>query len=302
MLWYICIMKTYKGSWKSDRAEQKFRVADAARWEQATDAPPETIDVATRFGSTRVYRWPGPGPDIVLLHGVGDTSFRWISYAEALAEFNVFAIDILGDVGNSPPDVGFETADDLGRWLSETIDSLGLAAPHIAGMSFGGYVALSHAVQGGAAGSLVLFDPVGLIKLRLLRFIRWGAATGLAAMAPRRIRRWAGRRLRQPLLDDKADVRAHMKGSMGHPMKLPPLDVFTVNQLATIAVPVRVVAGEKSPPFDGAAMIQRVTDSIKNAQTRLLPDAGHALAMTHSEICLAELRSAIESAASRSSK
>lgn len=287
-------MKTYKGSWKSDRAEQKFRVADAARWEQACDAPPETIDVTTRFGSTRVYRWPGQGPDIVLLHGVGDTSFRWVPFVEALAEFNVFAVDIMGDVGNSTPDVGFETGDDYGTWLSETIDSLGLAAPHIAGMSLGGYVALSHAVHGGAAGSLVLFDPVGLVELRMLRFIRWGAATGLAAMAPGRIRRWAGRRLRQPLLDDKADVRAHMKGSMGHPMKLPPLAVFTDEQLASIAVPVRVVAGAKSPPFDGAAMSRRVADSIKNAQARLLPDAGHALAITHRDVFLAELRAAAD--------
>lgn len=286
-------MKTYKGAWKSDRAEQKFRVADAARWEQVTDVPPESIDVPTSFGSTRVHHWRGQAPDIVLLHGVGDTSFRWTPFAAALADFNVFAIDIMGEVGGSTPDIGFETGDDYGTWLGETIDSLGLAAPHIAGMSLGGYVALSHVVQGGAAGSLVLFDPVGLVKLRLFRFIRWGAATGLAAMAPGPIRRWAGRRLRQPLLDNKADTRAHMLGSIGHPMKLPPLPVFTGEQLASIAVPVRVVAGAKSPPFDGAAMLSRVTESIKNAHTRLLPDAGHAPAMTHSEVCLAEVRAAI---------
>ena len=123
---------------------------------------------------------------------------------------------------------------------------------------------LSHAVQGGTAGSLVLFDPVGLVELRMARFIAWGAGTALAAMAPQPIRRWAGRRLRQPILDDKADVRAYLKGSIGHPMTLPPLPVFTDEQLASITVPVRVVAGAKSPPFDGAAMIRRVQDSIKH--------------------------------------
>lgn len=286
-------MKTYQGAWKSDRAEQKFRTADAIRWEQATDTPPETIDVPTRFGSTRVHRWPGPGPDVILLHGVGDTSFRWIRFAEELPEFNVFAIDIMGDVGNSSPDVGFETADDYGIWLTETIDSLGLAAPHIAGMSLGGYVALSYAVQAGPAGSIVLFDPVGFVELRMVRFIGWGAATALGAIAPRRVRRWVGRRLRQPLLDDKADVRAYVKGSMGHPMKLPPLPVFTDEQLASITVPVRLVAGAKSPPFDGAAMRERVAHSIKHAHTRLLADAGHALAMTHRDVCLAELHAAV---------
>ncbi len=286
-------MKTYRGTWKSDRAEQRFRIADAARWEQATDTPPETIDVSTGFGSTRALRWPGQGPDVVLLHGVGDTSFRWIPFAEELPEFNVVAIDIMGDVGNSKPEVGFETAADFGVWLSETIDLLGLSAPHIAGMSLGGYVALSHAVQEGAAGSIVLFDPVGLVQLRMVRFIAWGAATALAAMAPGPIRGWAGRRLRQPILDEKADVSAHLKGSIGHPMTLPPLPVFTDEQLASISVPVRVVAGAKSPVFDGAAMTRRVEDAIENGHALLLPDAGHALAMTHSEICLNELRAAV---------
>ena len=269
-------MKSHRGAWKSDRAEQKFRIADAARWERATDAPPETIDVPTRFGPTRVHRWPGRGPDIILLHGVGDTSFRWIRFAEALPDYDVFAIDIMGDVGNSKPDIGFETADDLGSWLGETIHSLALPAPHIAGMSFGGYVALSHVVQGGAAGSVTLFDPVGLVELRMARFIGWGAATALAALAPGPVRRWAGRRLRQPMLDDKADVRAYLRGSLGHPMSLPPLPVFLDEQLASITVPVRVVAGAKSPPFDGPAMIERVNDSIEHAHTRLLHDAGHA--------------------------
>ena len=286
-------MTTYRGAWKSDRAEQRFRIADAARWEQATDAPPEAIDVATGFGSTRVRRWPGPGPVVVLLHGVGDTSFRWIRFAEGLPEFDVYAIDLMGDVGDSRPEVGFESAADYGAWLGEAIDLLGLSAPHLAGMSLGGYVALSHAVQGGATASLVLFDPVGLVELRMVRFIAWGAGTALAAVAPGPIRRWAGRRLRQPMLDDKADVRTYLKGSIGHPMALPPLPVFTDEQLASIHVPVRVVAGAKSPPFDGAAMIRRVEDSIERGHTRLLPDAGHAPAMTHSEICRDELRAAV---------
>jgi len=185
-------MKTYKGAWKSDKAEQRFRVADAARWKQATCTPPEIIDVTTRFGQTRVHHWPGQGPDIVLLHGVGDTSFRWLPFAEALPEFNVCAIDIMGEPGGSTPDIGFETAADYGTWLSDTIDALGLAAPHIAGMSLGGYVALSHAVQGGAAGSLTLFDPVGLLELRVGRFIRWGAARLLPPWHPGRFDVGAG--------------------------------------------------------------------------------------------------------------
>ena len=288
-------MKTYRGAWKSDRAEHRFRIADAARWLQATDANHEQLDVPTRFGPTRVHQWAGPGADVVLLHGFGDTSFRWIPFAEALPEHNVFAVDIMGDVGNSKPDIGFESAGDYGIWLDETIRALGLSAPHVAGMSLGGYVALSHAVQGGGSASITLFDPVGLVELRMARFIAWGAATAVAAIAPGPVRRWAGRRLRQPMLDSKADVRTYLKGYIGHPMALPPLPVFTDEQLGSISVPVRLVAGAKSPPFDGGPMVERVVESIEGGHARLIPDAGHAPAMTHRDVCLEELRAAIAS-------
>ena len=285
--------KQYKGSWRSDRTEKKFRVADDARWERATATPPEAIDVATSFGSTKVHRWPGNGADIVFLHGMGDTSIRWVPFAEVLAEHNVHAIDIMGDVGRSTPEIGFESANDYGTWLAETIGALGLSAPHVVGHSLGGYIALSHAVQRGEAGSFVLFDPVGVVELRLLRFIGWGAMTMLGALAPGPVRRWAARRLRHPVLNDKADVRLLLQGQLGHPPKLPPLPVFTDAQLASIDRPVRLVAGAESSAFDVAEMVRRIADLVDDSQARQLPDAGHALVMSHLDECVAEIRAAV---------
>ena len=285
--------KLYRASWRSERAEQKFRTADAARWERATSSPPDTVDVATSFGPTRVHHWPGDGADIVFLHGMGDTSIRWVPYAEALAEHNVYAFDIMGDVGHSRADVGFTSGGDFGTWLTEAIESLDLAAPHIVGMSLGGYVALSHAVHGGSAASIVLLDPVGVAKLRVVRFTVWGLKTAIASMAPGRIRHWAARRLGQPLLHDKADVKVHMQGMRGKPMKLPPLPVFSDEQLVSIGPPVRLVAGGKSPAFDSADMVRRIVDVAIDGHARLLPDAGHGLAMTHLDDCVAEIRAAL---------
>lgn len=289
--------KQYRASWRSDRAEQKFRAADDARWERATSNPPEVIDVPTSFGSTRVHHWPGDGADIVLLHGVGDTSVRWVPYAEALVEHNVYAIDVMGDVGRSTPDIGFESAADYGTWLAETIDSLDLATPHIVGMSLGGYVALSYVVQGGAAASVVLLDPVGVAELKMFGFVSWGAKAALASMAPAGIRHWAARRIGQPLLHDKADLKVHMRGMRGHPMKLPPLPVFTDEELASIDRPVRLVAGANSPAFDGAEMVRRASDLLSDGHVHLLPDAGHGLAMTHHDECVVTIRSAVLAAA-----
>ncbi len=285
--------KRFKASWKSEKAEKKFRTADAARWKRATSTPPETINVATSFGPTRAYRWAGEGADIVLIHGMGDTSIRWVPVAESLAEYNVYAVDIMGDVGGSIPKDGFESAADYGTWLSETIAALGLSNPHIVGYSMGGYIALSHAVQGGPAASTVLFDPVGAVKLRTVRFIAWGAATGLAGFAPGPIRRRAAKRLDQPLLNDREDFRVHMLGMRGHPMQLPPLPVFTDGQLASIKRPLRLVVGAKTSAFDGAEMVRGVAKLVPGSHARLLAGAGHGWVMSRPDECLREIRAAV---------
>lgn len=285
--------KRYKAKWRNGRVERAFREADAQRWKRAISVPPEALDVATSFGATRVYRWPGEGGSVVLLHGVGDTSVRWVPIAESLVELNVFAVDIMGDVGQSVPADGFASAADYGIWLSEVIDGLGLTAPHVVGHSLGGYVALSHAVRGTSAGSTVLLDPVGVVELKLRRFIVWGLKTAVAFYSPGPIRRRLAERIGQPLLNDKADAAVHLKGARGHPMQLPPLPVFDDEQLAAINHPVRLVAGAKSPAFDIPAMVRRITDHVTDCQTRVLPGAGHAFVMSHPDECLAEIRAAI---------
>ncbi len=163
------------GQWSSDRAKAKFRAKEAVLWQRATRQP-EAIDVATQFGSTRAYHWPGAGTPIVFLHGMTDTSVRWIPYADALDSHDVYAIDILGDVGHSEPDIGFTTAADYATWLGETLDALGIAKPHIVGASLGGFIALSYAMKPEGVASLVGFEPVGIVDLKLLKLMSWSVS------------------------------------------------------------------------------------------------------------------------------
>ncbi|MEM7273323.1 MAG: hypothetical protein AAF547_09610, partial [Actinomycetota bacterium] len=85
--------KQYLATWRSEKTERRYRALDAELWQrELTGAAPETLDVQTSFGPTRVYRWPGGGPPVVFLHGMGDTSIRWIPYAEQLGDHDVYAV------------------------------------------------------------------------------------------------------------------------------------------------------------------------------------------------------------------
>lgn len=284
--------KTYKGQWSSDRAEAKYRAKEAVVWERARSRP-EAIDVATRFGSTRAYRWEGSGTPVVFIHGMTDVSVRWIRYAEALEGHDVYAIDIMGDVGQSKPDIGFTRADDYEIWLGETLDALGITTPHLVGASLGGFIVLSYATRPESVASAIGFEPVGVVDFKLFKLMRWSVSCAMAAHAPESVRRRLAHRLRQPLLADKAAMDLLLQAQRGHPIKVPPVPIFSDEQLQSITAPVRVLAGADSKAFDAEGLVARIKKLVPQGEGRVLPDAGHGLTDSHFDDCLAAIRTSI---------
>ena len=89
------------------------------------------------------YRRVGSGPPLLLLHGyVGDGSTTWRPQLEGLADdFTVVAWDAPGSGGSSDPPETFGMAE-YADCLAGFLDQLGLVRPHVAGLSFGGALAL----------------------------------------------------------------------------------------------------------------------------------------------------------------
>ena len=285
--------RSYLAKWRNPKAEQRYRERDAALWQRdLTQTPPQAIDVPTSFGPTRAYRWPGDGPQLIFLHGMGDTSIRWVPYAEQLKGNDIYAIDIMGDVGASDPAVGFTSAADYPEWLDQAITGLGLANPTMVGESLGGYLTLSYAMNRPVA-SAIAFDPVGVVKLRHVRLMAMGISGLLVSVTPAPIRKFLGRRLRQPLLLDKPALRLYSYGQRQHPPKLPPLPVFTDEQLASISAPLHVLVGAHTTVFDVEQLVLRINTIGRRAEAHLVPDAGHGFTMTHPDQCLTAIRSAL---------
>jgi pimeloyl-ACP methyl ester carboxylesterase len=90
------------------------------------------------------YERAGAGPPLLLLHGyVGDGPTTWRPQLDGLAEeFTVVAWDAPGAGGSSDPPEPFGMAD-YADCLAGFIDALGLEKPHVAGLSFGGALALA---------------------------------------------------------------------------------------------------------------------------------------------------------------
>lgn len=130
-----------------------------ARW----PVPVEPMDVPSAYGTTRVQVCgPDRGTPLVLLHGGGATSTVWFANIEALSrDRRVYALDQINDAGRSVHD-GRPLTDrtDLTAWLHAVLAELGLKRIHLAGHSYGSWLALNYALdRPDQTARLALLDP-----------------------------------------------------------------------------------------------------------------------------------------------
>jgi pimeloyl-ACP methyl ester carboxylesterase len=140
------------------------------------------MDTVDAGGHRIAYERKGEGPPLVLLHGyVGDRRV-WRPQIDALSdEFTVVAWDAPGYGGSSDPPEVFPLSD-FADCLAAFVDALDLGRPHVAGVSFGGGLALElyrrhpslprtlvlASAYAGWAGSL----PAEVIEQRLQQALR----------------------------------------------------------------------------------------------------------------------------------
>jgi pimeloyl-ACP methyl ester carboxylesterase len=123
----------------------------------------------------------GAGPTLILLHALGLSRHSWDPVVPSLSKhFDVIAVDLpgFGDSPMMPPDVEPRPAA-LAAAVAGLLDELHITAPHIAGNSLGGWVALELAGLREVA-SLTLLSPAGL----------WRHSTPLYCQMSLRATRW----------------------------------------------------------------------------------------------------------------
>ncbi|MFD7643549.1 alpha/beta fold hydrolase [Kitasatospora sp. NPDC059795] len=156
--------------------------------------PVDTIDVGTPYGTTRVNAaGPTEGPPLVLLHGGGSTAASWwANVGELASEARVFAVDRIGEAGRSASSGQrpLRDVEDLHGWLDAVLDGLGLERTDLCGHSYGGWIALSHALRRpDRIDRLALLDPTGCFTGYSPRYLLH-AAPMLARPSEARARRF----------------------------------------------------------------------------------------------------------------
>jgi pimeloyl-ACP methyl ester carboxylesterase len=166
--------------------------------------------------STLAFDRTGTGDPLLLLHGIGLTRTSWDPVIPALAErFEVIAVDLpgFGDSEPLPPAVEPDPAA-LARAVGELLEELQISAPHVAGNSLGGWVALELAAQRPVA-TVTLLSPAGL----------WRGDTPLYCRVSLRATRWLCRHaagLLDPLVGSRPGRALAFGQILGRPARMTP--------------------------------------------------------------------------------
>ncbi|MFD9940435.1 alpha/beta fold hydrolase [Nonomuraea sp. NPDC059023] len=274
------------GRFRSDSARRKY-LADYDAEIRTWPEPLEALDVATGYGTTRLYRTgAAEGLPVVFLPGMGGNSLGWrYSSGPVGAAHPVYLVDPLGAVGRSAQTRTLAGRNDIVRWLTETLDGIGAPAVYLVGFSYGGWQSLLTAIHAPErVAGMTLLDPAAF-RVADLRHYAWAIACGLGLYLPSPLRRALAGMLYTDSVNRPGDMRTAVFGSYVYETALPAMVPLTDAELAAVSVPTHILFGAHSTMQDSAHEARRLARVLPSAEVELVPGTGHSIALDVPELC-----------------
>jgi pimeloyl-ACP methyl ester carboxylesterase len=210
----------------------------------------------------------------------------WPNIAAFSKEYRVYAIDVMGQPGKSRPNEPIGNAADFVSWLSATLDALQLDRVFLAGMSFGGWLALNYAVAAPQrVRKLVLLSPGGLLPM-----VRQFTVRGMImAWVPTRLTvhaffRWLGftDRAYANLLDLIWLGLKHFRMPIETARVLPA--VVSDEALRAMRVPTLLLIGDHEVISDPARALERAHRLMPDVEGELVPGCRHDMCASRHDV------------------
>ncbi|HWP79348.1 MAG TPA: alpha/beta hydrolase [Candidatus Acidoferrum sp.] len=211
-------------------------------------------------------------PPVLLLHGSCSNSAFWFPELMALSDrFRVYAVDIIGEAGNSEeyrPDLGTGA---FAHWMADVLAALGLKQAAFIGNSLGGWMALKFATAyPESVSKLCLIAPAGLAQIRPQFLQNVGEAQRAGEPAPVNSDTIGENGIPQEVLD-------FMNLIVQNYNPIQELPLFSDGELRRLQMPVLFIDGEDDVIIDAQRSAQRLTRLVPSAEIRLLPNCGHVV-------------------------
>ncbi len=226
--------------------------------------------VTTSFGETFVLEAGDlAAQPVVLLHGSCTNSAFWFNEIMALLpKYHVFAVDIIGEAGNSAeyrPDLRSE---EFTQWLRETLEQLRIERVILCGNSLGSWLALNYAVRRPQdVKELLLFAPAGLSKMNDV----YRAKAGEAEQDDEPLEMEDGEGMPQMIVDF---INLILSGFNPISEELPG---YSDKEVEKLTMPLLMVAGTEDDLIDQPAAAAFLKLHAPQAEVHLLEHTGHMI-------------------------
>lgn len=259
--------------------------------------------VVAKIGAHSIaYRERGTGPPVIFLHGWPVDSREFVRQLDGLSDsYRVIAWDAPGAGESTDPEEA-ASLDDWADWLAEFVRSLDLTATHVAGLSWGGGLALAFAQRHpGLVRSLVLMSayagwggslPEAEVRRRLdltMANTRRSAEEWVPAMLDTLLPPGSSDSLEQELTTMLSD--SHPAATRVALTAFAEADLRPA--LAEIEVPTLMIYGE-SDVRSPRAVWEPIHETIADSRLVVIPDVGHMVDMQAPDRCNAEIRAFLD--------
>ena len=279
---------------KSDESRARYLAAynaALADW----PVPYEEFDIPTSFGCTHVIAaGANNAPALVLLPSFAASATVWrLNFLELSAHFRLYAIDVLGQPGQSLANQRLRNRRQYARWLLQVFDALALGRPSIVGCSFGGFLALNQALETpDRVRRVVLISPVGTFQSQY-----WKLFFAMRVRAPlRKLSRRLKGNTRPPSLSDlraknavamprdaKWAVQIGVTMSEKPEVSIINPSVFSNTQLRSISAPTLLLIGENETLYPAYETLRLAQERMPQLKGAIVPGADHIAAMAQPE-------------------
>lgn len=227
--------------------------------------------VDTSFGKTFVLEVGSKDNQaIILLHGSCSNSAAWFQDMAALArQYHVYAVDILGEPGNSEDHRLDIESDEYSCWLSEVIDNLKINKAIIIGNSMGGWMALHFAAAyPKRTAALVLMAPSGIISPKQTFMEQTADIANDSSSVTKTIDDVMSKQsMPKEVIEFMTLI---MENFIPITKELP---VLTDEQMSAIHMPVLYIAGTHDVTMDVEEVVKRLTRLVPQTNVRLVEGA-----------------------------
>jgi pimeloyl-ACP methyl ester carboxylesterase len=268
-------MKSIYKSAESERAVRERYLAILGRW----PVPNQQLRVPTREGETFiVVCGDASAPPLLLLHGSMANSAMWMGDVAAWAKhFRIYAVDIIGDAGFSAPSRPRLGSEAHALWLDDVMQALSLERASMAGVSFGGWLALDYAMRRPErVESVAVLCPAGVGRQRLSVVFKTVPLRMLGAWGRRKASELVlGRAPANPspalryFMEFVSLIHKNFRPRM---VKLP---IFSDQALQRLNMPVLAILGGNDVLLDSAETRERLERNVPQVEIRYHPEAGH---------------------------